>query len=122
MASHQLFGDFLDDGVDIKLTRLFPELGMKDHVQQQVAKFLRQAIKVAVIDRVEDLIDFFDQHRLERIEILLLVPWTAVRAAQSRHNLDEPLEPFPWGFFAIARHNRIISAVLHSYADESRNL
>src|SRR4030095_4022278 len=122
MPPDKLIGDLLNHGVDVELRSFFSKLGMKNHVKQQVTELLGQTIVVLIVDGLEYFVHFFNQHRFKRAEILLFVPRTAIWATQRRHDLDEPVESLPCCVFAVAGHNRIISAVLHSYADESRNL
>src|SRR5215813_7561304 len=122
MPSDKLIGDLLDHGIDVELRRLLSKLGMKNHVKQQVTELLGQTIVVFIVDGLEYLVDFLNQHRFKRAEILLFVPRTAIWATQCRHDFDEPVESLPCCVFAVDGHNRIISAVLHSYANESPNV
>src|SRR5437870_8415142 len=92
MPAHQLVGDFLDDGVDVEPAGFYSKMGMKDNMEKQVAQFFGESVEVVVLDRLEYFVYFFDQHRLQRIEILLLVPWAAVGAPQRRHDFDKLLE------------------------------
>jgi hypothetical protein len=85
-------------------------------MEEEIAKFFGQSLEVIVFDCLEYLIDFLDQHGFQRIEILLLVPGTAVRAAQGRHDIDKFFELWP----GLHAHKVIIEGVLHSYPDESR--
>ena len=63
-------------------------LGIKQHLQQQVAQLLGQVRPVAPLNRVEDLIGLFQRVLANRVEGLLAVPRTAAGSPQPRHNLD----------------------------------
>ena len=47
-------------------------------MQENIAELFGEPLDVIIFDRLEDFIDFLDEHRLKRIEILLLVPWTPI--------------------------------------------
>ena len=53
---------------------------------------LRRGLEVLVVDGFQNLVGFLDQHGLQRIEILLLVPGTTVRTPQRGHDFDELFE------------------------------
>ncbi len=90
VAADELGGDRLDDAAEIKQPRLFRHAGVKDDLQQEVAKLLAQIFRRAALDRVGDLIGLFDGVRHDRSERLLDVPWAPVHGiAQGRHDLDQ---------------------------------
>src|SRR5437773_9378043 len=101
VTAHELVANFGDYGVDVEFAVLFSELRLEDNVEEQISQFLGYSIEVLIIDGFEDFIDLLDQHRFERVEVLLLIPWTAVRTTQPRHDLDQSFESLPSG---ILRH------------------
>ena len=76
-------------------------------MKQQVAQFFREALKIVVLDGLKDLVDFLNQHWLQRVEVLLLVPWASIRTPQPGHDFDESFEFLPRhlflasGFFSV---------------------
>jgi hypothetical protein len=67
-------------------------LGIKQHLQQQVAQFLGQVRPVAPLDGVEDLVGLFQRVFANGIEGLLAVPRAAAGSAQPRHDRDRLLK------------------------------
>ena len=80
MTAHELGGDGFDDAAEIKQARLFRHAGVKDDLQQKVAKLLAQIFGLAALDRVGDLVSLLDGEWRDRGEGLLDVP----RAAAER--------------------------------------
>jgi hypothetical protein len=93
MPADEFLGDSTQDIVDRESPVLLGQTRVEDDVEQKVAQFLGQTGKVPGIDRVDDLVDFFDEHRPERIEVLLAIPRASLRPAKRRHDFDEALEP-----------------------------
>src|SRR3984957_1823902 len=90
MSAHEVGGDVVDDAAEIKQSGLFRHAGMKDDLQQKVAKLLAQIFRPSALDRVGYLIGFFDGERGDRGEGLLDVPRAAVnRITERRHDVDE---------------------------------
>ena len=90
MAADEFGGDGLNDAAKIKQASLFRHAGVKDDLQQQVAKLLAQIFGRAALDRVGDFIGLFDRERDDRSEGLLDVPRAPVHGiAQRRHNFDQ---------------------------------
>jgi hypothetical protein len=92
MPAHQLVAYLVDDGVDIEAAGFLCEVSMKDDVEENISQLFGKAFEIARLDGFEHFVDFLDQHGLERIEVLLLVPRTAVRTSQRGHDFDEPVE------------------------------
>src|SRR5262245_28008659 len=105
VPADQLVAYFVHDGVDVEPPGFLCKLGMKNDVEKDVAQFFGKSVKIAVLDSLEHFIDFLDQHRLEGVEVLLLVPRASIRTSQRRHDLNEPLE------FLLNGHESIIWAV-----------
>ena len=65
------------------------------HREEQVAKLVFKIVKIAALNRVDDLIGFLNCIGRNSREVLLKIPGTAShRSAQSRHNLDQILYVF----------------------------
>ncbi len=110
VPAYEFAGNLIDDGVDIEAARFPGELSVKQNMQENIAELFGEPLEVIIFDRLEHFIDFLDEHRLKRIEVLLLVPWTAIRTAQRRHDFDKFFELWP----GLRVHNLIIGGVLHS--------
>src|ERR1700735_4686705 len=90
MSAHELGGDGFDDAAEIKQAGLFRHAGMKDDLQQKIAKLLAQIFRPSALDRVGHLIGLFDGERGNRGEGLLDVPRATVnRITKRRHDVDE---------------------------------
>ena len=82
VPAHQFLGDAKGDGVEGKAALLLGDLGVKHHLQQQVAEFLAQVGVVRGVDGGGDLVGLFQQAGAQRGVGLFLVPGTAVGGAQ----------------------------------------
>lgn len=69
-------------------------LGVKDDLQQQIAKLGAQLAVVARIDRLGDFVRLLDQVLLDRGVRLLAVPRTTARGAQPVHDAQQLAERF----------------------------
>ena len=94
MTADQFLRDFVDHRIDIEVSGFLSKIGVEHNVEEKVTKFLGHAFKIAVFDGLQHLIDFLNQHRLQRVKVLLLVPRAAIRTAQCIHDLNEPLKFF----------------------------
>ena len=103
MAPDELVGDFRKNRVDIKTRGLFSKLGVEDDVKKQIPEFFGETVEVFVLNSLQYLVNFLDQHGLQGIEILLLIPGATIRAAQCCHDLNELFE-------FLSGHARIIAA------------
>ncbi len=66
---------------------------VEDDLEEQVAKFVFQVVKIIARDRVGNLIGFLDRVWRDGREILFQVPRAAgTGRAQRRHDLDQTLE------------------------------
>ena len=92
MPPDQLAVDSLDRIGYVKMPGFFRHLRKEDHLEQQVAEFVRQAVPIARVDRVHDLIGLFEQVGLDGVEGLFAIPGAAVRGAQAGHDFDQPRE------------------------------
>ena len=75
----------IDDIGQVKFLLLPGNLSVKDDLKQQVAQFILQFRRISGIERIEHFVCFFDQHGLQRLPRLLLVPGTSVFATQLRY-------------------------------------
>ncbi len=64
----------------------------EDALEDEVADLSAKIVVIAAIDRVENLVRFFEHELPERLERLLVIPGTSTRSAQPRHDVDELLE------------------------------
>jgi len=71
-----------------EVARLGGHLGIKEHLQEQIAELVLQVWPGAAFDGVEDLVGLFEGMLLDGVEGLLAVPGTASRPAQARHDGD----------------------------------
>ncbi len=75
------------------MTGFFSHARVEHDLEQQIAKFSAQFVHVVAIDRVGDLIGFFDRVRRDRAEILREIPIAAVRrVAQAGHDPEEAVD------------------------------
>src|SRR5215467_11153634 len=116
MSADELVADLLNDRVDVKRSLLFSELRLKHNVKQEITELFGNAVEIGKVDRFENFIDFLDKHRLQGIEVLFLIPRTAVWSTQRGHDLDKSFESFAC---AVVGHRAIIAGgdakkMLHS--------
>ena len=87
-----------DDVVDAELSRLRPERGLENDLEQEIAELFAMLGGVVQVDRFEDLVGLLDQIALERTERLLAIPRAAVWSEQALHDghqLGERLAVLP---------------------------
>ena len=72
--------------------QLSRELGVENHLEQDIAEFLLQVIGVALVKGLENLVGLFEQEGFERCMGLLAVPGTTGRPSQTRHDLQQMFE------------------------------
>ena len=92
MTANEFVADSVDHRIDIETAVLFSELCLENDVKEQVAKFFRKAVWIIVVDRLENLIGFLNQHGFQGVAILLPVPGTTVRSPQPGHDFNELFE------------------------------
>ena len=71
------------------------ELSLKDDVKQKVAQFFGKTLGIVVVDRLQNLVGLFDEHGLEGVAILLLIPRATVWTPQPGHDFNELFELCP---------------------------
>ena len=89
-------GHFAVDGrnhvVEREQTLLLRQLGMEHHLEQEIAEFVAQVIRLTALDGIGDLIGFFDGVRRQGAEVLLQIPGTAAFGiAQGPHDYQQLL-------------------------------
>ncbi len=71
---------------DREVAGLIPHLRVEQHLQQQVAQFLRQVRPVLALDRVQYLVGLFQRVPADGGKALLAVPRASAGRAQPRHD------------------------------------
>ena len=93
MPADHLVGDAARDRVEIEAAVFPRHLGMKDHLEEQIAELVAERHTVALADRFGDLVGLFDGVGRDGLEILFEVPRAAaIRIAQPRHDLQQALD------------------------------
>src|SRR5947209_9309077 len=105
MAVDQLAREPIEDDVDRKGTLLLRHFGIKEHLQEQIAKFTGEFMPVAVVDGFENFVGFFQGIRFDGIESLFAIPRAAARGAEAIHDGDRSLETFPCAGHAATNVN-----------------
>lgn len=86
MAALQLVADGSADIIKIEAAFFLRHLRVKHHLEQQVAQFAAQIVKILTRNRIQYFIGFFQRIRRDAGEGLLFIPRTAVfRVAQALH-------------------------------------
>ena len=89
VAADELAGDLLDDILDGELALELGDGGLHEDVGEDVAELFADLGRVAVLDRVDELVGLFDEEGGERGGGLLAVPGAAVGAEET---LEDPAE------------------------------
>ena len=77
-----------------EMPRLLRHLRVVDRLKQQIAQFALQLTPIAALDRVGNLIGFFNRIGGNRVEILLYVPRASrLWVAQSAHDFNKAVYP-----------------------------
>jgi hypothetical protein len=87
MAAHQLAVQMVQHIRHGEMAFVGRHLGIKQHLQQQIAQLLGQMRKIAPLNGVEDLVGLLQRVFADGIEGLFAVPRAAVGSAQPRHDL-----------------------------------
>jgi hypothetical protein len=90
MAAQELFRNGLDHAAEIERALLLGHAGMEHDLEQEVAEFLAQVVKIAAGNRVGDFVGLFQRIGRDGREILLEIPRApCVRGTQRRHDLEK---------------------------------
>src|SRR5712692_219094 len=92
VAPDELGDELPADLFKIKRAALARELAMKYHLQKQVAQLLDQLVVVARLDRVHQLIHFFDGVEAQAHVVLLAVPGAAARGTKPGHYAEQVVD------------------------------
>ena len=93
MARFHLVGDRARHIGEGEMSCFFRDPRMEHDLEQEVAEFAAQIGHVRTLDRIRDLIGFFDRIRGDRGEILRQIPFaTALRIAQPRHDRQQAVQ------------------------------
>ena len=92
MTPHQLVGHGSQRIGDREMSLLRLELGEKDGLEHEVAQLFAERRVIVPVDGIEHFVGLLEHERLQRIDGLLAIPRTALRAAKRGHNLDEAIE------------------------------
>ena len=85
VAAHKLLVNAAQHGMHLKLTVINCNLRMQHHLQQQVAQFLPQCVRIRSVQSRQHLIGFLEQSYPQRLVRLLAIPGTARGRAQVRN-------------------------------------
>src|SRR6266849_606519 len=97
VAADELGDELPADLFKIKRAALARELAMKYHLQEQVAQLLDQLMVVTRLDRVHQLVHFFDGVEAQAHVVLLAVPGAAARGTQPGHYAEQAVDR--WAVF-----------------------
>ena len=88
----QLLHDARDHVVDGEGAFAATELGLEDHLQEQVSQLLADGLAVPGVDGVDDLTGLLERVLPERLEGLLAVPRAPIGFAKAFHDADQAFE------------------------------
>ena len=93
VATLQLVADGGANVVEIKAPFFLSHLGVEHHLEQQVAKFTAQVVKIFASDGIEYFVGFFQRVGGDGAERLLFIPRAAVfRVTQALHNTEQSVD------------------------------
>ena len=89
MSADQLRGNRLHRIDDVEAAGFGAELRVKDALEEDITELAGQIVELTAVDRLEQLVGFFEQKRAQRLVCLLAIPGAAMPRAQGRHDPDE---------------------------------
>ncbi|MNS52629.1 hypothetical protein D3C71_1295580 [compost metagenome] len=93
MATLQFVANGSANIIEIKAPLFLRHLRIKDHLEQQIAQFTAQIVKIFARDGVQYFVGLFEGVRCDGGEGLLFVPRTAVfRVTQTFHDAKQAVE------------------------------
>src|SRR5262245_45589525 len=92
MPADELLADRLRDGVEIEAAFRPSDIGVEDHLQQEVAEFLAQIRVVTGIDRGDDLVSLLQESGAKRGVSLFMVPRAAPGGAEHADNFAKAVD------------------------------
>ena len=93
MPAHQLLVDGIERIADGKPLFLRGHLRVEDGLQQEIAQLIPEVIPVATIDRIQNFVGLFQSVLANGVEVLLAIPGTPLRGAQTGHQVDQRFKP-----------------------------
>ena len=92
MAAQQLAGYFRRHVLKVEAAFLAGQLGVEDHLEQQIAQLSPQLAPVAAFNGLDHLVNFLDGMGNQRFESLLQIPRAAeFPIPQHRHQGEQPV-------------------------------
>jgi len=88
VAANHLLVDLADDVGNIEALLFMCDLRVEENLEEKVAELLGELGVIGRVERVEDLVSFFNKIRAEGGVGLLAVPGAAFRGAETRHDGD----------------------------------
>ena len=88
VTADELAVEACDDVGDAKVPGFLGHLGVEEDLEEEVAEFVGQVGPVLALDRVEDLVGFFQRVFPDGGEGLFAVPGAATGGAQPGHDGD----------------------------------
>ena len=85
MAAHKLFTGCVRHIIDIKMTCLTLNIGMKQDLHQHITQLFAKVIVIVCIQRLTCLVDFLDEIPPNALMRLCLIPGAAAFGAQERN-------------------------------------
>src|SRR5207249_2538160 len=82
VTAHHFFMKPVDNVRQVKLALLLRDLRVKDDLEQEIAELFLELLRIGRVQSIEGLKGLLDEHGLEGLTRLLLVPWAAVLPSQ----------------------------------------
>jgi hypothetical protein len=89
MPSNELGVKTFDHVIEGKPLLLLRQPGIEDDLEEEVAQFVFEAVKIALVDRIDNLVSFLQEQTLHGIIGLSAVPGTPVRSPQMAHEFRQ---------------------------------
>jgi hypothetical protein len=88
MTPDQLVIDAPGHVIEIEVAPLIGQLGMEDHLQQDIAQFLAHVLHIIAVNGVQQLAGLVDERLTQGLVGLLAVPGASIRSPQAGHGLS----------------------------------
>jgi hypothetical protein len=92
VPANEFVGDALDRVRDAEVPGLRTELCDEHGFEQEIAQLFFESGHVVRLDRVQQFAGFLENVRAKRLQRLLAIPRTAIRAAQPMHDGNQAIE------------------------------
>ena len=87
MPAHQFVAERVENGVNGEVAVFLGHLCIEEHLEEQVAEFLRQLLPVALLNGFQDLVGLFHRVFCDAVEGLFAIPGAAAGGSQAVHDL-----------------------------------